>query len=66
MTLKSNGKFEEKLDCGLEKDMRNLAIFYRALESLKIETLMGSKVESIYLFKVEKISSYKFVSKLTL
>ena len=66
MTLKSNGKFEEKLDCGLEKDMRNLAIFYRALESLKIGTLMASKVESIYLFKVEKISSYKFVSKLTL
>ena len=39
MTLKSHAKFEEKLTCGLEN---GLDIFTRALESLKIGTLMGS------------------------
>ena len=38
MTLESDAKFEEKLTCGLENNMKNLA---RALESLKIGTLMG-------------------------
>ena len=39
MTLKSHARFEEKLTCGLEN---GLDIFTRALESLKIGTLMGS------------------------
>ena len=30
MTLKSDTKFEEKLICGLENDMRNLAKFYQS------------------------------------
>ena len=51
MTLKNDVKFEEKLTCGLKNDMRNLAnIFNRALESVKIVTLIGfflSKVENI-------------------
>ena len=38
MTLKGNAKFEEKLTCGLE-------IFTRALESLKIGTLMGCLIQ---------------------
>ena len=42
MTLKNDSKFEEKLTCGLENDMRNFAIFTRAIESLKIGILMGS------------------------
>ena len=29
MTLKGDAKFEEKLTCGLENDMRNLANFYQ-------------------------------------
>ena len=29
MTLKSHAKFEEKLTCGLESDIRNLTIFYQ-------------------------------------
>ena len=29
MTLKSHAKFEEKLTCGLENDMRNLANVYQ-------------------------------------
>ena len=41
MTLNSNAKFEEKLTCGLENDMREIwTIFIRALKSLKIGTLM--------------------------
>ena len=30
MTLKSDVKFEDKLTCGLENDMRNLADFYQS------------------------------------
>ena len=29
MTLKSDAKFEEKLTCGLENDMRNMADFHQ-------------------------------------
>ena len=36
MTLECDAKFEEKLTCGLENDMRNLANFYHEdLMSLK-------------------------------
>ena len=42
MTLKCHAKFEEKLTCGLENDMRNLANFYQNLGRVKIRTLMGS------------------------
>ena len=41
MALKSDTKFEEKLTCGLENDMRNLANFHQ-IESVEIGTLMGS------------------------
>ena len=30
MTLKSDAKFEEKLTCGLENDMRNLENIYQS------------------------------------
>ena len=30
MTLKNHLKFEEKLTCGLENDMRNLANFHQS------------------------------------
>ena len=30
MTLKGDAKFEEKLTCGLEKDMRNMANFQQS------------------------------------
>ena len=42
MTLKSDAKFQEKLTCGLENEMANLASFTGVLESLKIATLMES------------------------
>ena len=32
MTLKSDAKFEEKLTCGLENDMRNLANFHQSIQ----------------------------------
>ena len=35
MKLESDAKFEEKLTCSLENDMRNLANFTKALKSLK-------------------------------
>ena len=30
MTLKSNANFEEKLTCGFENDMRNIADFHQS------------------------------------
>ena len=39
MTLESDAKFEEKLTCGLENDIKNLEIS-RALKSLKIGTFI--------------------------
>ena len=44
--LKRYANFEEKLTCGLKKDWTNLANFTRALESVKIGTLIGSFVKS--------------------
>ena len=46
MTLKSHAKFEEKLNCGLENDMRNLANIHqntvKIVKSVKIGIFMGS------------------------
>ena len=41
MTLKGVAKFKRKLTCGLKNDIRNLVNFMRAVESLKIYTLIG-------------------------
>ena len=32
MTMKSHAKFEEKLTCGLENDMRNLVNFHQSIQ----------------------------------
>ena len=40
MTLVSDPKFEEKLTCGLENDMRNLATFYRLNEKQQFHSRM--------------------------
>ena len=32
MTLECDAKFEEKLTCGLENDMRNVANFYQIIQ----------------------------------
>ena len=49
MTLKSNAKFEEKLTCGLENDMRNLANFHqstRKYQNWDFDVILLSKVEN--------------------
>ena len=42
MTLTFRAKFEEKLTCGLENEMRNLADFHRRLGNVNTGTLMRS------------------------
>ena len=57
MTLESGAKFEEKLTCGLENDMRSLQIFTRALESLNIGTLMGSFCPKLKMYELKNLES---------
>ena len=50
MTLKSDAKFEEKLTCGLENDMRNLANFYQSTQKSQnwdFDGILLSKVENV-------------------
>ena len=42
MTLESDAKFEEKLNCGLKNGMINFAKFQQSIRSLKIATFIGS------------------------
>ena len=44
MTLTSYANFEERLTSGLKKDMRIWQIFTRALESVKIGTLISHQI----------------------
>ena len=49
MTLKSDTKFEEKLTCGLENDMRNLANFHHSTwksQNWDFDGIRLSKVEN--------------------
>ena len=46
MTLKNDAKFEIKLTCGLENNMKNLTNFYQSTQSFNIRTLMGSFIQS--------------------
>ena len=50
MTLKSDAKFEEKLTCGLENDMRNLAKFQPSTQKSQnwdFDGILLSKVENV-------------------
>ena len=50
MTLKSDAKYEEKLTCGLENDMRNLANFYQSTRKCRnwdFDGVLLSKVENV-------------------
>ena len=51
MTLKRHAKFEEKLTCGLENDMRNLANFRQ--NHLKVSKVSTRYFHGIFLSKVE-------------
>ena len=48
MTLKSDMKFEEKLTCGLENDMRNLANFHQNTQKSQ-----NWNFDGVFLSKVE-------------
>ena len=50
MTMKSDAKFEEKLTCGLENDIRNLANFHqstRKSQTWDFEGILLSKVNNV-------------------
>ena len=50
MTLESDAKFEEKLTCDLENDMRNLANFHHSTRKSQIwdfDGILLSKVENV-------------------
>ena len=50
MTLKGHAKLEEKLSCGLENDIRNLANFHqstRKSENWDFDGILLSKVENV-------------------
>ena len=61
MTRESDPKFEEKLTCGLESNMRNWQIFARALENWdsKLGLLWGTFIPS------GKCMSLKFTGELS-
>ena len=57
MTLKSYAKFEEKLTCGLENDMRNLAKFHQnswKCENCDFDGILFSKVENAWVENLER------------
>ena len=50
MTQKSDAKFEGKMTCGLENDMRNLENFYQSMQMSQnwdFDELFLSKVENV-------------------
>ena len=50
MTLKNDAKFEEKLVCCLENDMRNFANFHqstRKSQNRNFDKILSSKVENV-------------------
>ena len=50
MTLKSDAKFEEKLTCCLESDMRNFAKFHqstRKCQNWNFDKILLSKAENL-------------------
>ena len=57
MTLKSHAKFEEKLTCGLQNDMRNLANFHqnnRKCKNWYFHGMLLSKVKNACHFKIDR------------
>ena len=56
MTLKSNAKFEEKLTCCLENDMRNLANFHQSTQKCQnwnFDKILLSKVENVWALNLQ-------------
>ena len=61
ITLKNDGKFEEKLPYALKNDISNLANFDSTVESLKIYTLMGSFWPKYHVWAKKVRISYRTV-----
>ena len=53
MTMKNDAKFEEKLTCCLENDMRNFANFHQSTQKCQ-----NWNFDKILLSKVENASAY--------
>ena len=60
MTLKSDVKSEEKLTCGLENDIRNLANFHLSTRKSQIGTLKGSFYQK---YKIYELKIYREVMR---
>ena len=61
MTLKSDTKYEEKLTCGLENDMRNLANFQqstRKTQNWDFNGIFFSKVENACAINLQRTYGY--------
>ena len=51
MTLESDAKFEEKIKCGLERSMKNLANFHQSTwksQNWDFHGVLLSKVENVW------------------
>ena len=46
MMQESDAKFEEKVTCGLENDLKNLANFYQSTQVSKLGLLLGRFIQS--------------------
>ena len=57
MTIECDAKFEEKLTCGLENDMRNLANFHQSAEVSKSGLSLGPFVKQ----KMYELKTYSGV-----
>ena len=58
MTLKSDAKFEEKLNCCMENDMRNFANFHqrtRKCQNWNFQKILFSKNENVWAFNLQWI-----------
>ena len=56
MTLKSDAKFEEKLPCCLENDMRNFANFHQSTwkcQNWNFDKILLSKVENVWTLNLQ-------------
>ena len=60
MTIKSDVKFEEKLTCGFEYDMRNLLNFHPTTQRFENFFLMGSFCPKYTSFKLKNTEELSF------
>ena len=67
MTLKNDAKFQEKLTCGLENDMRNWANFHQRTwksQSWDFDGILLSKVENVWVIELQSYISWRGIDLL--